>query len=145
MSLDNLSTTQTVTAPNTQTLISLSVPGTGQLHHASLTRQRWRRSQARRRQGRESNCTGATSQSSLDSVRVETSGVWEIDRPDGQSDFPVNSRAQGIKQTTIVLPTSNPGNVIIYWPSDNHWSTISCFSHQRLLPLIQFELGWSFK
>lgn len=123
MSLDNLSTTQTVTAPNTQTLISLSVPGTGQLHHASLTRQRWRRSQARRRQGRESNCTGTASQSSLDSVRVETSGVWETDRPDGQSERPVNSRVQGIKQTTIVLHDIQPrkcDHVLFQWQSLVH-------------------------
>lgn len=31
MSLDNLSATQTARAPNTQTLISLPVPGTGRL------------------------------------------------------------------------------------------------------------------
>lgn len=37
MSLDNLSTTQTVTAPNTQTIISPAVPGTGRLPGTSLT------------------------------------------------------------------------------------------------------------
>lgn len=36
MSLDNLSATQTVRAPNTQTLISLPVPGTGRLLCTSL-------------------------------------------------------------------------------------------------------------
>lgn len=36
MSLDNLSATQTVSAPNTQTLISLPVPGTGRLLCTSL-------------------------------------------------------------------------------------------------------------
>lgn len=45
MSLDNLSTTQTVTAPNTQTIISLAVPGTERLLSASLRRQTRCRSQ----------------------------------------------------------------------------------------------------
>lgn len=40
MSPDNFSVTQTQTAPNTQTIISLPVPGTRRLHCTSLTGQR---------------------------------------------------------------------------------------------------------
>lgn len=65
MSLDNLSTTQTQTAPNTHTIISQAVPGTGRRLGASLAGPRpgrgqdWRRpreadgtEEARRRQRR---------------------------------------------------------------------------------------------
>lgn len=98
MSLDNLPATQTVTAPNTQTIISLAVPGTGRLLRTSLARQRWRRS--RGGGGGGSNCTGTAGCGSLGSVRVKTCSVCVTDRPDAQS----NLHAKGTKLTTPTVP-----------------------------------------
>lgn len=64
MSLDNLSATQTVRAPNTQTLISLPVPGTGRLLCTSLDKAETaeksgvEEEEAGGGEGRQSNCTG---------------------------------------------------------------------------------------
>lgn len=62
MSLDNLSATQTVRAPNAQTLISLPVPGTGRLPCTSPGKKSRRQEEEeeeenKEEEGRQSNCT----------------------------------------------------------------------------------------
>lgn len=83
MSLDNLSATQTVRAPNAQTLSSLPVPGTGRLPCTSpvkaemAVKSRQQEEEEGGREGRKAEQLhgDCASYSSLDSVRVETSIV----------------------------------------------------------------------
>lgn len=104
MSLDNLPATQTVTAPNTQTIISLAVPGTGRLLRTSLARQRQRR--GRGREGGKGGW-GATAWGLLVAAVWAQSGsrppASVIDRPDAQSNLGV----KGTKLTTLTVPRSH--------------------------------------